>query len=936
MQHTLVGISVLCTERNQHDIAMVSYIVIFRPPVQQENLITFADDTQGDTWSSPSLTDPTFSRGDDKIATYESWFSRPLKVASIPWAENTNIGQNIYPWRAYFTHPEVYAKIKGFSRLQAKLHVKLVVNASPFQYSLGLMSYRPLSGNPDGGVGPSFSGGNMPSFTEFNTNPALMVNTQYPHTFFSPQYSKGAEMDIPFIYWKDWFDLKGPNVAALDSFYSMGRLTIQSFAPLRNSSGTAAANPITVSVFIWASDVKLAGPSMSLQADEYSDKPISTVASAISKAAGALVEIPPLAPFARATMMVAGFVGSVAKFFGFSNPPVIDPVHTMRIGYSANLASPDIPTQIEKLSLDPKNELCIDPRTVGLGGVDEMSIKHILDREVYFASFDWLATDAPDIPLFGFDVNPAVAIVQAQDTPSTLGTAYRVQMTPGALLSQMFAYWRGPITYKFVCLCSQLHRGRIRISYDPSGRWDNTELGTLRLYQKVWDLASSNSFEFTVPYMSTTGFSSTYQAAGNGNPSTNKFWEDRSSSAATTYSSVYFNGCVRLDVMNELTATVATTATVCVFINCKDVEFSKPTDMDHLSGQFSPFELQADIEVSDTVMKDTIPVSPIDDNSYNVYGGEVVRSIRPLIHRANRWATLKPSYLGAAGDVNYSSFNARTSSFRYMFLRWIFPRMPLPFYTAPTGDVTRPPFNYHEVKDVSNGIGSHSPTTMMSLFSMCYIGWRGSVVWRGFYSRPLVGETLRIESATMRRHDRSWTSIRSAVISAFSSPGNNAANVLAGGQVEYTTNYTGDGSVDAKYFTNRVLDSGGVNYYKSTAKSGISRGNPYSNPQLEAVIPMYSKVRMYPGNPEVYFSHCVSDNKLDGTCDNVTIEEVINSDYGTTTMTASGADQHPSIDLYVHGGVDFTLLGFMAVQTMYRYQTTGATVVPRFAPENFD
>lgn len=866
------------------------------------------------------------------MATFETWFSRPLKIATIPWPENGSIGQNIYPWYEYFSHPEVYAKIKGFSRLQAKMHIKLVVNASPFQYSLGLMSYRPLCGAASS---TCYSGGEFAQL-EFNTNSALMVHTQYPHTFFSPEYSKGAEMELPFVYWKDWFDLVGPTSANLTTLRDMGRLTVQSFTELRNSSGTASANPITISVFAWVSDLKLAGPSMTLQSDEYSDRPVSTIASAVSSAAGAFLTIPPLAPFARATMMISGAIGSVAKFFGFSNPPVIDPVHTMRIGYSANLASPDIPTQVEKLSLDPKNELCVDPRTVGLSGVDEMSIAHILDRETYFTKFTWYAYDAPDTSLFGMDINPAVAIVQAQDVASVLGSAVKVQMTPGALMSQMFAYWRGPIKLKFVCACSQLHRGRIRITYDPSGRWGSSELGNMRLYQKVWDLATANSFEMEIPYMSTTGFSSTFQAAGNGNSSSNKFWEERASSSGTTYNSSVFNGCIRVDVMNELTATVATAVDVFVFINCKGVEFAKPTDMDHVSGQFSPFELQADISVSDAVVRESIDVSSTSDQSYNVYCGEVVRSTRNLIHRANRWSTIKPTFLPAAGVTDFSGFNTRTANWRYMFIRWIFPRMPLPFYTSATVLDRRPPWSYHVIPSVSEGFGCSSPTTTMSLLSMCYVGWRGSIVWRGFYSRPLVSDNLRIESSAIRRHDKSWNTIRSVDTSTFSSPGKLSSNVLQGGQVETALNNTGAGNTDYLYFTTRFLDALGANYFKSSSKSGISKSNPYNTPQLEAVIPMYSKLRMYPGNPQTYIEKCSTTSFYDGTCDNVTIEEVLNGNYGAGPMPIDVADSHPALDLYVHGGVDYTNFGFLAVPTLYRYQTTTLTLLPQFAPEYLD
>lgn len=885
------------------------------------------DDTAGEVHTVPSISDPTFERGDDQIAGLGNWFSRPIRIKKYTWAENTNIAQAFNPWHNYFSHPEIYAKIKGFSRLRCKLHVKLLINASPFQYSLGLMAYRPLCGD---GTVPAFSGGELHNYLTVNNSiPSLMVYTQYPHAHFLPQLSKGCEMELPFIYFKDWLPLDNAN---LDHLRDMGRMVLLSYDVLRNASGTDSANPISVSIYAWASDVELAGPSMSLQNDEYSERPVSTVASAVAAAAGALQSIPPLAPFARATMMVANGIGSIARFFGFSNPPVIDPVHSMRINYAANLVSPDIPTQIEKLSMDPKNELTVDSRTVGSDGLDHMTMSHILDRSVYFTTINWQATDTPDTALFGMDVNPAVS--ELEGVTKTLGDGFKVQMTPGALFSQMFKHWRGPITLKFVAACSAFHRGRLRISYDPNGRWGNTDLGTARLYQKVWDLTTSNTFEFEIPFMAPSTYLATFQGASRGSRLANKFWEERSGIAGTTYNSGAFNGCLRVDVMNELTAPAPVDVPIFVYINTGKVEFANYCTINS-SGQFTPIELQS-LEVQDDVQHETIPVVDKIDHRNDVYMGERIVSTRQLIHRASFWDVIRPSFVGAPPDA---TFNICANNWRTLMVKWMFPRLPMPFAVFPvngSGTSTSNgwlPWSMWVKPGAFHRFGSGCKTTPLSLLASCYVGWRGSIVWRGFLEGPNqpLDSGIHIDELTMSREMEPPYILRPGNLLTLSAPANAIENVMRGGNVVKVIDGGADPTVpagDNGIFGLVNLKMAEMYADVDTKMVGVSRACPDHTPHLEAVIPQYSNLRMHAGNPQYYVPIGSGNSGVGGyatsgdTPDNVSIVARMSTPRSATPSSAFSILEVPGIGLYVHAGVDYTNFMFLAVPTLWRYTTT--------------
>lgn len=942
MQRGLVAIYVLRASRVHMCSALVSTVLIFRPPVSQNNIITFVDDNAGEYHSAPSVSDPTFERGDDTIAGLGDWFSRPVRIRQIQWSENSNIDINFSPWYDYFNNPEIYAKIKGFSRLRCKMHVKLIINASPFQYGLGIMAYKPLATTVNTRV--DFSGGVLNNTTN-TVDEFIMGLTQRMHAHFMPQYSKGCEMELPFVYYKDWLPLE----QGLSHLQDMGVVNVYSYDALR-SAATTNASPISIAIYAWATDVKLAGPSMSLQSDEYSERPVSTVASAVANAANALVDIPFLAPFARATNMAATNVGRIARFFGFSNPPLIDPVHSMRLNYTANLCSPDIPTQVEKLSMDPKNELTVDSRTVGLDGEDHMTIKHMLDRDVYFARCTWSATSAPDTAIWSTYINPDVSFVSP--VTANLGNGVRVSMTPASLISQMFAHWRGPITYKFVAAASQFHRGRLRLSYDPNGPWSNAELGTARLYQKVWDLSTSNTFEFTVPFMAPSTWLRPFGGATNSfTTNGNRFWDSAQGTPSLPYnnftgSSPYWNGCLRVDVMNELTAPSNVDAMIFVYINCKDVEFANPQN---LGVDFSHAILQSDdITISDSVTQETIPVVDNTDHVYDVYMGEKIVSTRQIIHRANYWDTIRPGFFGAFDIM--PSFNILTATWRSLMIKWSIPRLPMPFIVLPpnasNGNTAGfPNWDTWDRSGVANAFGSNARTLPITLLSSCYVGWRGSVVWRGFMEKRVDNTDVQITSLKLNRDLASATGMRPNDLTGPTNV-NSAWNTLRGGHV--TRLY--DGGVDptglggAGGVGGILLSSASDFYgYQNGDNIGVSKAAPHYTPQLEAVVPQYSNLRMHGGNPLYYFpfgSGYVDSSKSYATSgdtfDNIAITMNLTTNRSNTPLPFGKMFDVPAISLYAHGGVDYTNFMFVNVPTLWRYTASATGTVPRLAPENND
>lgn len=204
-------------------------------------------------------------------------------------------------------------------------------------------------------------------------------------------------------------------------------------------------------------------------------------------------------------------------------------------GNHANADASDAPL---KLSFDSKNEVTIDPRTVGLGGHDEMTIDSIIQRESYLTSFSWDPTDIEDSILWNCRVTPQLYTTPtaAQDTP--------FHLTPLALMAEHFLYWKGPIIFRFQIVKSGFHRGRLNIRYDPNVNPAAVDYN--RAYHRVVDIAEEEDFEIEIGWAQAQVMLRIPEITN----SDQLFSSDKLGSRSLGYG--FDNGILELDVMNKL------------------------------------------------------------------------------------------------------------------------------------------------------------------------------------------------------------------------------------------------------------------------------------------------------------------------------------------------------------------------------------------------
>ncbi len=806
----------------------------------KETIVSFMDDAAPDTGDIAG--NHVFSKSDATIDTnIEEFFRRPVRTNVTTWNESDAVGvkYSMDIWNLWASNTAVKNKLNNYSWFRGDLRVRFQVTVSPFYYGLMKACYQPL---------PNFK---ATTIVAAANNSHLVPYSQRPHTDIVAGGNDSFDLVIPFIYQQNWL-----NVQSAQAFTDLGKLDMIIYAPLASANGVTG-NGIQIATYCWVENIQLSGASVgfsvqSSERDEYGEGVVSRPASWVASAASYFEDIPIIGPFATATRIGAGAVSAIASLFGFTNVPVIEPSDPMHPESFPKMASSEIGFPIEKLTLDPKNELSIDPRIVGLpDGKDEMMISTICERESYLCAATWTDASAVDDILYWTRVNPSLLNFE------TTALGYKLYYTPMSYVFDKFFNWRGSIIFRFQVVCSKYHRGKLRISFDPSG-YTGKNLGTDSItsnvvHTAIIDLSTTNDIEFEVPYQQATQFLYNIRDPTIQNWGTNSVIP----TAPYPYRPLDDNGMLSIRVLNELTAPVASTSVqLLVFVKAgKDLEFANPTDEDH-GNRFSFFTPQsAELSVEGTEDKITLaPVLSEPDKQYLVHFGENIRSMRQLLRRYE--------YHSIDGITPTNTVNQYSYWIKY------FKRMPMsPGYC---------PSAYNSANKLS-GPGTYPYNfcnmTMLSWFSNMYLAYRGSVNWTFNPTSQRLLSNLR----------------------AFRSP----AFVGSNGVLTYTGDYTTPSRIASSVY-NRSPGTGGQALTNQNTQAG-----------LNIQCPHYSIYKFQSTNPILANQGMDSDGS---TYDNFIIEGEFTT---PTTLDLSTVSIHG----YCAAGTDFSLLYFLNTPTVWYYSS---------------
>lgn len=578
---------------------------------------TFRESTGVYSMDASAQRDETYNDGHSENVPLGDFLSRPVKIYSNVWSvgyASSNFDNKFDPWVLWQSDSRVKDKLANYAYASFDLKLRFMINGSPFQYGRLMLIYIPYgstapdnnprnNANQVAGIVQNWyngaaSGRNETTYQHFST---------YPHAFLNPSTNQVVEMTLPFVWHNNYIALNGTSQVSKES---LGVIQMYDINPLRIAN-TNAPTTVNFSVYAWAENVKMSIPTEftptskvgsynsfptqgNYSSDEYADGPVSTMATAVAAAAGHLKNVPVIGRFARATEIGAGVTGKVAKLFGFSTPIMVENPSRCELKMHGRMANTTGEDSSYSLALDPKQEITVDPRTVGVAANDEMDIKSIITREQFLARCEWrgtqgqFSTPGAEKLIFASLVSPT----HCRRTGTNAGRQ-QVMDCPGGWISNMFAYWKGSIIYRVEVISTRMHSGRLKLQFDPFVKNGahvvadvNTEDVNAR-YTMILDLQQTNEVEFKVNYNSRRAWLHTMDsyAASTFQPYSS---DNVSFDLQSHYDEDVHMGIFTVSIVNELVSPIATDAVadanhapVQVNVYCRmgdDMQFAQPSE----------------------------------------------------------------------------------------------------------------------------------------------------------------------------------------------------------------------------------------------------------------------------------------------------------------------------------------------------------------------
>jgi hypothetical protein len=220
------------------------------------------------------------------------------------------------------------------------------------------------------------------------------------------------------------------------------------------------------------------------------------------------------------------------------------------------------------LTLDPKQELSIDPSPHGIGSADELALSYLRNKESFYGSTSWSTSDVIGTQIFNTRISPS--LWQQVDVNNTLAAPVgkRVYHTPISYVGAMFKHWRGDIKIRVKVVCTKFHKGRLKISYDPRNDISASDPGENTVYTEILDIGERDDVEFTIPYHQDLGWLKHDQTIQDN-------WTPGNALAPRPGID---NGTITVRVLNALTAPATSTINLLFYVRGGDnFEYANPS-----------------------------------------------------------------------------------------------------------------------------------------------------------------------------------------------------------------------------------------------------------------------------------------------------------------------------------------------------------------------
>lgn len=671
---------------------------------------------------------------------------------------------SIAPLSSYLALASVKHKLEGFRYFRATIHLKFILNSSPYHFGKVIAAWRPLgsleppSVSADGYSVVTTSGPHIDSTPTAGFK--FMATSNLPHIELYPTQSEGATITIPYFSPYPYLRLSSASTDA----DSLGILYVHSLGELRVAS--AATSQVTkITVFAHLSDVELMGPSYVPQSKLPEVDPLTSIqvarlllirrndvergiiqldGSALERAQIFSLSYQSISTALDTVSAVSGAAAGIFRAVGMCSEPALAPVTVVVNRRMPGVSSIERDVGVEALTLSGDQPGMTRERA-GAGETDELDIASLGARETYAYSADWTTSLSADTVLLKGVVSPELANMVSYSTVRA-GTAYKAMLSPACHASYLFEKWRGTLVYRFEVIASSFHRGRLRFAYDATtipSAYGSTLIDGLT-FQRIFDISETSNFVVKVPFMARTQCLKTSGWYGLSSANSGIIGGSASSIA---FDAAYHAGGWSLTVLNELGGPGDSTSGVYVlcYISVEDFELFDPiepfTNMASYFDHYNTQSLEPDPTQGDS---ETYVVPRVGKINLKDYFGEQVKSIRALLMRMSFYAPLDADSL--APTMVCPGYKSH-----------VLPRFPLQFGpTRPsnaalldTGEVTTLTWGndyLHKTAPLAAPVKAYyynyvrsSPLTHMT---PCFAGRVGSIDW-AMSLPPPAGSTWR-------------------------------------------------------------------------------------------------------------------------------------------------------------------------------------------------
>lgn len=479
-----------------------------------ENVIDIAGTVADETVAGVSSNS---SQGQKNLLDLANFLERPIPITTFQIAVGTNTSVKLDVWDLFTLEPSVRAKLRNFAYLRGNLHVRVAISGTPFHYGRLMTSYQPWPLKNENLVYNHVNLSQEPLLYRFNF---LNYLSQAPGaTCVDVRDNQPVDVMCPYISTKPMHRLFNTSALALaattsyEDIQNAGSLYIYSVAPLGCINATPSE--VSVNIYAWMTDVELGTQTatqidITTESDEFETGPVEKISSRLATYASYFTQIPVIGPYATASKIALGSLSKISAIFGWSRPVVIQDAMIVKnnpFQNGANVIGSETSTRI---TLDPKQELTVDPRVMG-DGKDEMTISHLCSVESLLTTFQWNDDSAVMAdPIFKCAVNPNLTtFVPVAATTYVQPSALSFATTP-------FQYWRGDITFRFDIICSAYHRGKLAVFFEPNVNQTtliNADIATNKQYMRIIDIQQTQSVEIDVKWAHPRAWARTLTAA---------------------------------------------------------------------------------------------------------------------------------------------------------------------------------------------------------------------------------------------------------------------------------------------------------------------------------------------------------------------------------------------------------------------------------------